>query len=137
MSLWSVDVIQYLDKWLYRRFILLLLAAYVLAGLIPSPGLWLQKVEWGSLPGTHRNVTSRLVMLGALLFNAGFSVTSDHVNAFRRKRDNPMDDLDEMDKCLEFAFIKSHERSIFPSSMRTVFSFFSRVQPFAGRTDML
>ena len=85
MSLWSVGINQYLDKWLYRRFIFLLLAAYVLAGLIPSPGLWLQKVEWGSLPGTHRNVTSSLIMLGALLFNAGFSVTSEHVSAFRRR----------------------------------------------------
>lgn len=90
-----MGIIQYLDKWLYRRFIFLLLvayvlvayvlAAYLLAGLIPSPGLWLKKIDWGTLPGTHENVTTSLVMLGALLFNAGFSVTSEQWNALRRR----------------------------------------------------
>ncbi len=80
-----MGIIQNLDKWLFRRFIFLLLAAYVLAGLIPSPGLWLQKVEWGPLPGTHGNVTTSLVLLGALLFNAGFSVTSEQLYALRRR----------------------------------------------------
>lgn len=85
MSLWSVGIIQYLDKWLHRRFIFLLLAVYVLAGLIPSPGLWLKKIDWGSLPGTHGNVTTSLMMLWALLFNAGFSVTSEQLNALRQR----------------------------------------------------
>ena len=80
-----MGIIQYLDKWLFRRFIFLLLAAYVLAGLIPSPGLWLKNMDWGSLPGTHGTVTTSLIMLGALLFNAGFSVTSEQLNALRRR----------------------------------------------------
>ena len=48
-----------------------------------------------------------------------------------------MDELDEMGECLEFAFIELHEWSIVPSSMRTAFSAFSRVQSFARRPDML
>ena len=42
---------SYLKTWLHRRFIFLLFAAYVLAALMPSPGLWIKGLEWGELPG--------------------------------------------------------------------------------------
>ena len=48
-----------------------------------------------------------------------------------------MDELDEMGECLEFTFVELHARSILPSSMRTAFPAFSRIQSFAGRPDML
>lgn len=76
---------SYLKIWLHRRFIFLLFAAYVLAAIIPSPGLWLKDLDWGTLPGVGGSITTSLLMLGILLFNAGFAVKTEHLQALKRR----------------------------------------------------
>ena len=67
-----------LSHFLHRRFILLLVASYVLAGFLPGPGLWIRSTAWGgiSLP---------MVMLGLLLFNAGLGVELAELKEIRRR----------------------------------------------------
>ena len=77
--------VKHLGTWLLRHFVFLLFAAYVLAALTPSPGLWLKSLNWGSLPGQGGAITTSLLMLGILLFNAGYSVNTEHLNALRRR----------------------------------------------------
>ena len=56
-----------LSQFLHRRFILLLVASYVLAGFLPGLGLWIRST---GLSG----ISLPMVMLGLLLFNAGLGV---------------------------------------------------------------
>ncbi len=62
---------------IHQNFFLLLLAAYALAALWPTLGLWLRNVQLGQLPwldGTAFKLSLPLLMLSFLLFNAGLGI---------------------------------------------------------------
>jgi BASS family bile acid:Na+ symporter len=71
---------------LHRHFLWLLVAAYVLAGVAPEFGCWLS-----GLVGTTRvfghavRVSAPAVMLGILLFAAGFAVRTEHLRGVVRR----------------------------------------------------
>ncbi len=61
---------------IHRHFLILLLAAYAAAALVPAPGLWLRGVSLGttSVAGEAVHWTLPLVMLAVILFNAGLGM---------------------------------------------------------------
>lgn len=65
-----------LAHFLHEKFLLLLVGAYVLASLVPGPGLWLRDVSLGTLSlfGGSTRVSLSMLMLSFLLFNAGLGV---------------------------------------------------------------
>ena len=67
-----------ISRFIHRRFIWLLIASYLLAGVAPAAGLWIRSAAWGgaSLP---------MLMLGFLLFNAGLGVNLADLNEIRRE----------------------------------------------------
>src|SRR5262249_37705206 len=65
-----------LSHFLHRHFLWFLLTAYLLAALVPAPGLWLRNVSFGeiSLFGDRTRLSLPMLMLGFLLLNAGLGV---------------------------------------------------------------
>jgi len=72
-------------RWLHRGFIFLLFGAYVLASILPAPGLWMKSISWEFIPVIGNSLTTSLLMLAVLLFNAGLSVDQDHLIALKRR----------------------------------------------------
>jgi bile acid:Na+ symporter, BASS family len=55
-------------RFIHRRFIWMIVSSYIVAAIMPGFGLWIRNVSFdgaGSIP---------LLMLAALLFNAGLGV---------------------------------------------------------------
>lgn len=72
---------------LHRYFILAIVASYAVAALAPAFGLWIRHVELGkiSLFNSQMDCSLPLVMLAALLFNAGLGVkTAELRHLFRQ-----------------------------------------------------
>jgi BASS family bile acid:Na+ symporter len=63
-------------EFLHHRLLVLLLASYALAALLPGPGLWLREVSFGTLTlgGEGTRLTLPMALLALLLFNAGVGV---------------------------------------------------------------
>lgn len=61
----------------HRRFIWLLVASYIVAALLPGPGLAVRSLSWQS-------VSLPMLMLGFLLFNAGMGVELAELKKLRR-----------------------------------------------------
>jgi len=59
---------------IHRRFIWLLVASYVLAAIIPAPGLWIRRLSFGEAEFGRETaaLSAPALMLAMLLFNAGF-----------------------------------------------------------------
>ncbi|HEY4309401.1 MAG TPA: bile acid:sodium symporter [Pirellulales bacterium] len=72
------DHFHKVSHFLHRRFILLLVVSYVLAGFFPGPGLWIRSTAF-------RGVSLPMMMLGLLLFNAGLGVELAELNEIRRR----------------------------------------------------
>lgn len=72
-------------RWLHRGFIFLLFGAYVLASILPAPGVWMKSISWNSIPVIGKSLTTSLLMLAVLLFNAGLSVDKEHLAALKRR----------------------------------------------------
>src|SRR4051812_44527900 len=71
---------------LHRYFLWLLVGTYALAGLAPAAGRWLSGLaETTTAFGHAVRVSVPAVMLGALLFAAGFAIRGEHLRGvFRR-----------------------------------------------------
>ena len=71
---------------LHRHFLPLLVGVYVLAGVAPAAGRWLSGLaETATAFGHAVRVSVPAVMLGVLLFAAGFAVKGEHLRGvFRR-----------------------------------------------------
>jgi BASS family bile acid:Na+ symporter len=71
---------------LHRNFLWLLVGSYALAGVAPAGGCWLSGLaETSNLFGCAIRVSAPAVMLGGLLFAAGFAVKGEHLRCvFRR-----------------------------------------------------
>ncbi|MGH7238383.1 MAG: bile acid:sodium symporter, partial [Candidatus Saccharimonadales bacterium] len=68
---------QKVTHFIHQRFLLLLISAYVLAGILPLFGLWLRHIQLGqvNLPdGSSVKISLSLLMLSFLLFNAGLGI---------------------------------------------------------------
>ncbi|HVU88306.1 MAG TPA: bile acid:sodium symporter [Pirellulales bacterium] len=70
--------LQTISHALHRRFVLLVIASYILAGFAPGPGLWIRST---GLAG----VSLPMIMLGVLLFNAGLGVELAELKEIRRR----------------------------------------------------
>ena len=73
-GLWMTTVARFFQE----RFLLLLLACYLLAGLLPSPGLLVRDLSLGSvsLGGSRVVISSSMLLLAVLLVNASLAVSS-------------------------------------------------------------
>ncbi|VTR92941.1 na+-dependent transporter : Sodium-dependent transporter OS=Nitrosospira sp. APG3 GN=EBAPG3_12230 PE=4 SV=1: SBF [Gemmata massiliana] len=71
---------------LHRHFLWLLIAAYAAAGAVPGAGRWISGLTGaGCVLGHPVRVSAPAVMLGGLLFAAGFAVRGEHLwGMFRR-----------------------------------------------------
>jgi len=75
-----------LAEFIHRSLLWLLVASYILAAVIPGPGLWLRSVDLARLVSTGLpRISLPSIMLGFLLFNAGLGVRSDRVWGLARK----------------------------------------------------
>lgn len=77
-----------LTHFIHKYFLPLLVASYVLAGLLPAPGLALRQLSFGSLslPGLGTtNISISLVMLSFLLFNAGLGIQTKELTGLRKR----------------------------------------------------
>jgi bile acid:Na+ symporter, BASS family len=72
---------------IHRHFLALLLRVYAAAALVPAPGLWMRGVSFGttSLAGKGLHCTLPLVMLAALLFNAGLGTQMSRLKDLVRR----------------------------------------------------
>src|SRR4051794_38564178 len=72
-----------LATFLHRHLLVLLVSAYVLAGLAPAAGLWLRSAELGTARFAGQAVTASLpaLLLALLLFNAGLGVEPRRVRS--------------------------------------------------------
>jgi BASS family bile acid:Na+ symporter len=66
----------WLEHFIRKRFLLLLVSSYVFAALLPGPGLLIRDVSLGEFTfrGESTNVSLPMLLLGLLLWNAGLSV---------------------------------------------------------------
>jgi BASS family bile acid:Na+ symporter len=76
-----------LSRFLHRHFLWFLIGAYAVAAAVPAPGLWIREVQLGRLPAPNNDmrVSLLLVLLAALMFNAGLGVKTAHLGALGRK----------------------------------------------------
>jgi BASS family bile acid:Na+ symporter len=63
-------------EWVQRNLIWFLLASFILAALLPGPGLIIRAVSVSTtlLPGAQWRLTLPMLLLGVLLFNAGTAI---------------------------------------------------------------
>ncbi len=77
-----------LTHFIHKYFLPLLITSYVLAGLLPGPGLALRQLSFGSvsLPALGpTNISISLVMLSFLLFNAGLGIRTKELAGLRKR----------------------------------------------------
>jgi BASS family bile acid:Na+ symporter len=76
-----------ISQFIHRHFLWMLLGAYAIAAVVPAPGLWIRDVRLGdvSIFKTDMHVSLLLVLLAALMFNAGLGVKAAHLQALARR----------------------------------------------------
>jgi len=69
-------IVARLSHFIHARFLWLMLATYAIAAYFPALGLWIRDVSFGSIRlfGTTTKVSLSMLMLSALLLNAGLGV---------------------------------------------------------------
>jgi BASS family bile acid:Na+ symporter len=78
--------VERLADFMSRQLLWLLIGSYVLAALIPGPGLWLRSVSLAAVAGAgplHMSVPA--VLLSFLLFNAGLGVPTNQLYQLARR----------------------------------------------------
>jgi BASS family bile acid:Na+ symporter len=86
MANWS-SVRLLLSQFVHHNFLWFLIGAYGVAAVFPAPGLWIRDVTLGNISvfGTQMRVSLLLVLLAALMFNAGLGVRTVHLHALGQK----------------------------------------------------
>jgi BASS family bile acid:Na+ symporter len=76
-----------LSRFFHRHFLWFLIGAYAVAAVVPAPGLWIRDVTLGDIAifNTPIHASLLLVLLAALMFNAGLGVKTEHLQALVRK----------------------------------------------------
>ena len=75
-----------LSHFVHRYFLWVLIGAYAVAAVLPAPGLWIRDVRLGDMGvfETKIHVSLLLILLAALMFNAGLGVKTAHLRAVVR-----------------------------------------------------
>jgi hypothetical protein len=75
-----------LSQFVHRYFLWVLIGAYAVAAVLPAPGLWIRDIRLGdiSVLKTTMHVSLLLILLAALMFNAGLGVKTAHLRAVVR-----------------------------------------------------
>ena len=65
----------------HAHFLKLLIASYAIAAFVPAPGLWIRDVSFGHVSafGAHTKISLSMLMLIALLLNAGLGIRASAV----------------------------------------------------------
>lgn len=76
-----------LSQLFHRHFLWCLIGAYAIAAVVPTPGLWIRNVSFGdaTIFNSHVHASLLLVLLAALMFNAGLGVKPTHLHTLVRK----------------------------------------------------
>src|SRR5262249_10106787 len=74
-------------QFFHRHFLWFLIGAYAVAAIVPAPGLWIRDVRLGDIAifDTPIHASLLLVLLAALMFNAGLGVKTEHLQALMRE----------------------------------------------------
>ncbi|SET67120.1 bile acid:Na+ symporter, BASS family [Nitrosospira multiformis] len=77
-----------ISHFFHRHLLWFLIAAYVIAVILPVPGLWIRDVSFGEINiFQHRTSASLLmIMLAILMFNAGLGLRCSHVKDLMQKK---------------------------------------------------
>ena len=75
-----------LGHWIHQHFLWLMVGSYAIAACVPAPGLWIREVAWHvAFPGFGTmKVSLSMLMLSALLLNAGLGVDIAHLRKLAR-----------------------------------------------------
>src|SRR6476661_8010780 len=75
-----------LSQFVHRHFLWVLIGAYTVAAVLPAPGLWIRDIRLGDISVFQINihVSLLLILLAALMFNAGLGVKTVHLQAVVR-----------------------------------------------------
>ena len=82
------NIVTKITHFIHKYFLPLLIVSYVLAGVLPAPGLALRQLSFGSitLPALGQtNMSISLVMLSFLLFNAGLGIQTRELVGLRKR----------------------------------------------------
>lgn len=76
-----------LSQFFHRHFLWFLIGAYAVAAVVPAPGLWIRDRALGDVTVFNSRIHASLVLvlLAALMFNAGLGVRTTHLHALVRK----------------------------------------------------
>ena len=76
-----------LSRFIPRHLLLFLISAYVLATIVPSPGLWIRNTRLGevSIFQSKLDVSLLVLLLAMLMFNAGLGVKTLHLASLLKK----------------------------------------------------
>ncbi|MDW7642214.1 MAG: bile acid:sodium symporter [Nitrosomonadaceae bacterium] len=68
----------------HRHLLWFLIAAYVIAVIVPIPGLWIRNVSFGEITIYQQktNISLLMIMLAILMFNAGLGLKISHIKKF-------------------------------------------------------
>ena len=75
-----------ISHFLHRHLLWLLIAAYVIAVILPVPGLWIRNVSFGEITILQQktNISLLMIMLAMLMFNAGLGLKISHLKNILR-----------------------------------------------------
>jgi BASS family bile acid:Na+ symporter len=76
-----------LSQFIHHHLLWFLIGAYAAAAVFPAMGLWIRQVSFGELTLLHSQtkVSLLLLLLAALMFNAGLGVKKAHLQALAQK----------------------------------------------------
>jgi BASS family bile acid:Na+ symporter len=77
-----------ISHFLHRHLLWFLIAAYVIAVMLPTPGLWIRNVSFGDIIILQQktNISLLMIMLAMLMFNAGLGLKISHLKNIVRKK---------------------------------------------------
>ena len=77
-----------ISHFVHRHLLWFLIAAYVIAVVLPVPGLWIRNVSFGeiTIAQLKTNISLLVIMLAILMFNAGLGLKISHLKNILRKK---------------------------------------------------
>ena len=77
-----------ISHFLHRHLLWFLIIAYVIAVLLPGPGLWIRNISFGEiiLSQQKTNISLLMIMLAILMFNAGLGLKISHLKNILQKK---------------------------------------------------
>ncbi|CAH1086183.1 bile acid:sodium symporter family protein [Candidatus Nitrotoga sp. 1052] len=77
-----------ISQFLQRHLLWFLIAAYVIAVVLPVPGLQIRNVSFGEITIYQQktNISLLMIMLAILMFNAGLGLNISHINKYVEKK---------------------------------------------------